>query len=266
MIKVAVLGAGGRMGRLVCQTIVEDPDLDLVAAIGGSGAGHRVGDLIGRQDTDLTITTGLDALTEGSAEVAVDFTRPDAVMANLRRIVPLGVHVVVGTSGLGPDDLDEIRSLVEGGPANAMVVPNFAVGAVLLQRFAAQAARFFPAAEVVELHHDGKADAPSGTALATARRMWEARGSAWRPTPTEETVRGVRGGDVHGVRVHSVRLPGLVGHQEVLLGGEGEVLTLRHDSLSRTSFLPGVALAIKAVPSRPGLTVGLEDVLGLDAG
>jgi 4-hydroxy-tetrahydrodipicolinate reductase len=264
MIKVAVLGAGGRMGRLVCQTIADDPDLDLVAAVGGSGAGRGVGELIGRHDVDVPITTGLDGLAGAGAEVAVDFTRPDAVMANVRRIVPLGVHVVVGTSGLGPEELDEIRALVEQGPANAIVVPNFAVGAVLLQRFAAQAARFFPAAEVIELHHDGKADAPSGTALASARRMRESRGSAWRPTPTEETVRGVRGGDVHGVRIHSVRLPGLVGHQEVLFGGEGEVLTLRHDSLSRASFMPGVALAIKAVPSKRGLTVGLEDVLGLD--
>jgi 4-hydroxy-tetrahydrodipicolinate reductase len=265
VIKVAVVGAGGRMGRLVCQTVVDDPDLDLVAAVGGSGAGRRVGELIGRQDVDVAITTGIEAVAEAGAAVAVDFTRPDAVMANVRRILHLGVHAVVGTSGLGPEDLSEIRSLAEGGPANAMVVPNFAIGAVLMQRFAAQAARFFAAAEVVELHHDGKADAPSGTALATARRMWESRGSAWQPTPTEESVRGVRGGDVHGVRVHSVRLPGLVGHQEVILGGEGEVLTLRHDSLSRSSFMPGVALAIKAVSSRPGLTVGLEDVLGLDA-
>lgn len=185
MIKVAVLGAAGRMGRLVCQTVIDDPDLDLVAAIGGSGAGRSVGELIGRQDVHLAITTGLDALSEADAQVAVDFTRPDAVMANVRRIVPLGVHVVVGTSGLGPDDLDEIRSLVDGGLANAMVVPNFAVGAVLMQRFAAQAARFFRPSR--------------SSSCTTTARQTRRRARPW-PPPAGCGRRGGRRGGPHRPR------------------------------------------------------------------
>ena len=256
MIRVGVIGAAGRMGRMVCAAVSADPGLDLVAGIVRPGAEFPP-DL-----SHLPLVDSLDALRE--ADVAVDFTRPDAVMGNLRWAVEHGVHMVVGTTGLSQDDLDEVgRLLSEGeGGSNVVVAPNFAIGAVLMQRFAEQAARFFPSAEIVELHHEEKLDAPSGTALATAERMARARTEAWKG-PANETVPGVRGGDVEGIRIHSVRLPGLVAHQEVIFGGTGQTLTIRHDSPQRESFMPGVILAIKAVGSRPGLTVGLEPILGL---
>jgi 4-hydroxy-tetrahydrodipicolinate reductase len=174
---------------------------------------------------------------------------------------------VVGTTGVGTAQLEEIRSLLESGGnvSNVIVAPNFAVGAVLMQRFAAQAATLFPSAEIIELHHEGKVDAPSGTAIATAERIAAARGEAWSG-PQGESVQGVRGGDVEGIRIHSVRLPGLVAHQEVIFGGVGQTLTIRHDSSQRESFMPGVIIAVKAIAGRPGLTVGLEPLLGLSEG
>jgi 4-hydroxy-tetrahydrodipicolinate reductase len=177
------------------------------------------------------------ALEAGGLDVLVDFTRPDAVFANARDALGAGVHAVVGTTGLSEGQVAQLRELAEGGAANVVIAPNFAVGAVLMMRFAAEASRHMAGAEIVELHHDGKLDAPSGTALRTA---------------------GLMEGEV---AIHSVRLPGLVAHQEVLLGGQGETLTIRHDSLSRESFMPGVVMAIRAVPGRPGLTMGLEPIL-----
>jgi 4-hydroxy-tetrahydrodipicolinate reductase len=255
------------MGRLVCQAVVEDPDLALVAGINPSFNGENIGRMIGSADVNVRISDGLDTLLQSDAEVAVDFTTPAAVMDNVRWSIEHGVHMVVGTTGIGEPELAEIERLVagEGGHTNVIVAPNFAIGAVLLQRFAAQAARFFPAAEIVELHHEGKLDAPSGTALATAERMAKARGEAWTG-PTAESVDGVRGGDVQGIRVHSIRLPGLVAHQEVIFGGVGQTLTIRHDSSQRVSFMPGVVLAIKEVFNRPGLTFGLEPLLYLPDG
>ncbi|HEY3022115.1 MAG TPA: 4-hydroxy-tetrahydrodipicolinate reductase, partial [Actinomycetota bacterium] len=213
---------------------------------------------------DVPISDELDRLLEAEVEVAVDFTHPEVVMDDIRWCIEHGIHLVVGTTGLEEDELDEIRKLIEdeGGEPNVIVAPNFALGAVLMQRFAAEAARFFPAAEIIELHHDGKADAPSGTALSTARRLVEERGGEYRG-PSMESIEGVRGGEVDGVRVHSVRLPGLVAHQEVILGGQGQTLTIRHDSTDRSSFMPGVLMAIRAVSTRPGLTVGLEPLLDL---
>jgi 4-hydroxy-tetrahydrodipicolinate reductase len=172
--------------------------------------------------------------------------------------------MVVGTTGLGPEDLAEIERLLaaEGHESNVIVAPNFAIGAVLLQLFAALASRYFPAAEIIELHHEGKADAPSGTALATAERMAKAQQESWKG-PGGESLQGVRGGEFDGIRIHSVRLPGLVAHQEVIFGGPGQTLTVRHDSMQRESFVPGVLLAIKSVVHHPGLTVGLEPLLDL---
>ena len=267
MIRVGVLGAAGRMGRLVCQAVAEDPELALVAGINPSFGGEHLGKLIGRLDVDVRISDGLDTLLQAETEVAVDFTTPDAVMENVQWAIEHAMHIVVGTTGLGPEDLAEIERLLgdEGNESNVIVASNFAIGAVLLQRFAAQAARFFPAAEIVELHHEGKLDAPSGTSMATADRMARARREKWEG-PTDETVQGVRGGDMEGIRIHSVRLPGLVAHQEVIFGGVGQTLTLRHDSSQRVSFMPGVLLAIKSVFSRPGLTVGLEPLLGFPEG
>jgi 4-hydroxy-tetrahydrodipicolinate reductase len=230
------------MGREVRRAVASTDDLELVAAADG-----------------VVITDSLDALTD--ADVAVDFTHPSAVLENIRWCLANGVHVVVGTTGLTPGDLDEVRALAGGADANCVIAPNFALGAVLLLRFAAEAARFFDAAEVIELHHDGKADAPSGTALATARAIGAAHAGDWSAPDAIGADPSSRGAEIEGVRVHAVRLPGLVAHQEVLFGGPGQVLTLRHDAMDRTAFMPGVLLAVRSVANRPGLTVGLDALL-----
>ena len=264
MIRVGVIGAAGRMGQMVCRTVADEPDLALVAAIDRSKVGQSMGSQIGHPNLDVPISDELDRLLEAEVEVAVDFTHPEVVMDDVRWCIEHGIHLVVGTTGLDEDELDEIRKLIEdeGGEPNVIVAPNFALGAVLMQRFVAEAVRFFPAAEIIELHHDGKADAPSGTALSTARRLVKERDGEYRG-PSTESIEGVRGGEVDGVRVHSVRLPGLVADQEVILGGQGQTLTIRHDSTDRSSFMPGVLMAIRAVSTRPGLTVGLEPLLDL---
>ena len=241
MTRVAVLGARGRMGAEVVRAVEAAEDLDLVAA-------YDVGEAV-----DLT-----------QAEVAVDFTHPDAVMGNLRTCVEAGVHAVVGTTGFDVGRLEELRALLAGTRVNVLVAPNFGIAAVLMMQFAAQAARFFDSVEIVELHHPGKADAPSGTARRTAELVAEARrGMPPMPDATTTALDGARGADVDGVRVHAVRLAGLVAHQEVLLGGAGESLTIRHDSYDRASFMPGVLLGVRRVGARPGLTVGLEALLDL---
>jgi 4-hydroxy-tetrahydrodipicolinate reductase len=249
------------MGRLVARTVHGSDDLSLVAAINPSFEGRPLGPIAGIE-TDLSIATSLDELLDAEAEVAVDFTQPDAVMDNVRYAVDHGVHVVVGTTGITPERLEEIEGCLaaQSGDVGVVVAPNFSIGAVVGQRLAEEAARFFPAAEIIELHHDQKLDAPSGTAAATARRIAAARAEAWRGPEGGESFRG---GDVEGVRVHSVRLPGLVAHQEVIFGGEGQTLSIRHDAPDRTSYMPGVLLAIREVVNRPGLTVGLDPLLGL---
>lgn len=247
MTRVGVLGARGRMGTAVCAVLAESDGLELVAQV----------------DADDSV----DRLTEGKAEVAVDFTAPDVVMGNLRWCVEHGIHAVVGTSGFTEDRLAEVRGWLENVPAVAvLVVPNFSIGAVLMMRFAAQAAEFFESVEIVELHHPEKVDAPSGTARRTAELVAAARaqsGFGAVPDATTTALDGSRGAEVEGVRVHAVRLRGLVASQEVLLGGVGETLTLRHDSFDRAAFMPGVVTAVRSVAARPGLTVGLEHALGL---
>jgi 4-hydroxy-tetrahydrodipicolinate reductase len=216
---------------------------------------------------DLELAAALDAgdpLDLSGADVAVDFTHPDAVMANLRACVDAGVHAVVGTTGFDDARLAEVRTMLEGTSVGVLVAPNFGVAAVLMMQFAASAARFFESVEIVELHHPRKADAPSGTARRTAELVAEARaGMAAMPDATTSALDGARGADVRGVRVHAVRLAGLVAHQEVLLGGAGESLTIRHDSYDRASFMPGVLLGVRSIGARPGLTVGLEHLLDL---
>lgn len=267
MIRVGVIGACGRMGRMVCGAVAEAEDMDLVAAIDRSSAGTAIGEIVGRAELEVPVATEPEALVDAGVEVAVDFTHPEVVRSTVDWCVERGLHLVVGTTGLTAQDLSEIGERIEaaGGRSNVLVAPNFAVGAVLMERFAAMAAHVFPAVEVIELHHDGKADAPSGTSLATARRILGERGEAYRG-PDRESLEGARGGDLEGVRVHSVRLPGLVAHQEVIFGGQGQTLTIRHDTTDRSAFMPGVVLAVRAIGSRPGLTVGLEPLLDLPAG
>jgi 4-hydroxy-tetrahydrodipicolinate reductase len=262
VIRVGVIGARGRMGLMVCRAVVEAEDLALAAAIDRSKVGQGVGAAIGHPEVDVPVSDELDRLLEANVEVAVEFTHPDVVIENITWCIDHAIHIVVGTTGITDEHVREIERAIgdEGSESNVIIAPNFALGAVLMQRFAADAVRFFPAVEVIELHHDQKADAPSGTSLATVRRLEEARGRAWRG-PDAESLPGVRGGDVEGVRIHSVRLPGLVAHQEVIFGGHGQTLTIRHDSTDRSSFMPGVLMAVRAVMTRPGLTLGLEPLL-----
>jgi 4-hydroxy-tetrahydrodipicolinate reductase len=264
VIRVGVIGAAGRMGLMVCRAVAEADDMALVAAVDRSKVGQKIGAQIGHPGIDVPISDELDRLLEAEAEVAIDFTHPDVAMDDIRFCIDHAIHLVVGTTGITQHDLQEIERMIgdEGAESNVIVASNYALGAVLMLRFAAQAVRFFPAVEVVELHHDQKADAPSGTAIATVQRIQQERSEPWRG-PLEESLEGVRGGDVDGIRVHSVRLPGLVAHQEVIFGGQGQTLTIRHDSTDRSSFMPGVLMAARAVMTRPGLTVGLEPLLDL---
>ena len=246
MISVGVLGARGRMGSEACRAVTAEPDLTLAASV-------DVGDSMRPLE---------------DCDVIVDFTTPSSVMDNLLWCIDNGLNCVVGTSGFDEDRLGKVRGWLAGGErSRVLIAPNFSVGAVLMMHFAARAAAFFDSAEIVELHHPAKADAPSGTALRTASLISAAREAAGLPAPPDATVTGLpgaRGAAVGGVHVHAVRLAGLVAHQEVLLGGHGETLTIRHDSLDRASFMPGVLLAVRAIGSLPpGLTVGIESLLGL---
>ncbi|GAB3993656.1 4-hydroxy-tetrahydrodipicolinate reductase [Nocardioides marmoraquaticus] len=247
-LRVGVLGALGKVGREVCDAVAGADDLQLVARV-------DAGD-------DLAV------LVDQGVEAVVDFTHPDVVMANLEHCVRHGIHAVVGTTGFDDERLDVLRGWLDDAPGTGVLVaPNFSVGAVLMMRFAAEAARFYESVEIVELHHPDKADAPSGTARRTAQLVAAARREAGLPDPPDATstsLEGARGADVDGVRVHGLRVRGLVAHQEVLLGGVGETLTIRHDSLDRLSFTPGVLLGLRRVSDRPGLTVGLEAFLDLD--
>ncbi len=261
MVTVGVVGAGGRMGQEVCRAVQGAADLELVAAVDPA---HVGGDACGR-----IIVGEVNALSDLGAEVVVDFTIADAVRHNVPHYVQQKVHAVIGTSGLTDADLLAVRRHFEGSGANAIVAANFAIGAVLLMHFSRLAAPHMDGVEVIELHHDAKRDAPSATALQTARGIEEARRSAGRgplpPDPTKDFVLpGARGAEsTGGVHLHSVRLPGLVAHEEVIFGAPGQSLSIRHDSYDRVSFMPGVLLAVRAVADRPGLTVGLEALLGL---
>jgi 4-hydroxy-tetrahydrodipicolinate reductase len=263
--RVGVFGAGGRMGSTVCQAVAADPDLDLVAAVDPYHSGIDLRQVAGTLDTHLQIAPDASALEAAAVEVAVDFTEVGAARENLRWCASHGVHAVVGTTGFTDADYDELRSLFgrDGGP-NCLVAPNFAIGAVLMMHMAALAAPFFETAEIIEMHHDGKVDAPSGTAMLTAERM-AAASTDWGKDPTtQHSLDEARGGEgPGGIRVHAVRMRGTVAHQEVILGTTGQTLSIRHDSFDRTSFMPGVVLAVKAVADRPGLTVGLESLLGI---
>jgi 4-hydroxy-tetrahydrodipicolinate reductase len=245
-LKVGVLGALGKVGREVCAAVEAADDMELVAEI-------DAGDDLAR-------------LEEAGAQAVVDFTHPDVVMDNLAWCIEHGIDAVVGTTGFDEDRLATLRAQLEGRDSGVLVAPNFSIGAILMMRFAAEAARFYESVEIVELHHPDKADAPSGTARRTAQLVARARREAGLgpvPDATSTALDGARGADVDGIHVHGLRVRGLVAHQEVVLGGPGETLTIRHDSLDRVSFTPGVLRALRAIGDRPGLTVGLEELLDL---
>ena len=246
-IRVGVLGARGRMGQQVCKAVDAAPDLELVAMV-------DAGDW-------------LFSVADAGAQVLVDFTHPDVVMDNIRFAVDQRIHAVIGTTGFTDERIDTVRTWLQEAPElGVLIAPNFGIGAVLSMRFAQVAARYYDSAEVIELHHPNKADAPSGTAARTAALIAEARDAAGlgpAPDATTQSLEGARGATVNGVHVHALRIAGMVAHQEIVLGTEGETLTIRHDSLHRSSFMPGVLLAIREIGSRPGLTVGLESLLGL---
>ncbi len=256
-VRVGVFGAGGRMGSTVCAAVAADDDLGLVAAVDPAHPGLDLG-----LGPGSVVDASRQVMVDADVDVAVDFTHVDAARDNLLWLAERGVHAVVGTTGFTEADIDRLESAFVA--SNCIIAPNFAIGAVLMMRFAELAAPYFDSAEVIELHHDQKLDAPSGTAMMTVDRMAAASGS-WAPDPTRnEVLAGARGGrGPADIRVHSVRLRGLVAHQEVLLGTAGQSLTLRHDSYDRTSFMPGVLLAVKQVADAPGLTVGLEALLSL---
>ncbi len=250
-LKVGVLGALGKVGRAVCDAVEE--------------AGRTEGDLelVARIDAE----DDLEALVEQGVQAIVDFTHPDVVMDNLEFCISHGIHAVVGTTGFDAQRLETLRGwLAKSEGTGVLVAPNFSIGAVLMMRFAAEAARFYESVEVVELHHPDKADAPSGTSRRTAELIAAARRNAGMgpiPDATSTGIDGARGAEVDGIRVHGLRIRGLVAHQEVILGGVGETLTIRHDSLDRVSFTPGVLLGLRKIADHPGLTVGLEELLEL---
>ncbi|MCT7659455.1 4-hydroxy-tetrahydrodipicolinate reductase [Mycobacterium deserti] len=244
--RVGVLGAKGKVGATMVRAVEEAEDLTFTA---GVDAGDP-----------------LSLLAEAQTEAVIDFTHPDVVMDNLKFLIDNGIHAVVGTTGFTDERLDQVRTWLDArSDVAVLIAPNFAIGAVLSMHFAQRAARFFESVEVVELHHPHKADAPSGTAVRTARLIAAARKELPpNPDATSTSLDGARGADVDGIPVHSVRLAGLVAHQEVLFGTQGETLTIRHDSIDRTSFVPGVLLAVRRVAERPGLTIGIEPLLDLE--
>ncbi|MFN8052891.1 MAG: 4-hydroxy-tetrahydrodipicolinate reductase [Acidimicrobiales bacterium] len=261
-IRVGVFGAGGRMGSTVCRAVHDDPALELVAAVDPYHSGLEVSSVAGVPGCDVQVAGNPDVFVDAGVDVAIDFTEATASRQNLIFLARHGIHAVVGTTGFSDADIEMFER--DFTTSNCIIAPNFAIGALLMMKFAALAAPYFETAEIIEFHHDGKIDAPSGTATLTAQRMAEASGD-WAPDPTTVTVyEGARGGHgADGIPIHSVRMRGMVAHQEVVLGTTGQTLVIRHDSIDRTSFMPGVLMATKAIADRPGVTVGLDVLLSL---
>lgn len=265
-IKVLVLGANGRMGREAVKSIAQEPDLELVGAVDPKFIcdDPAVGACL--EKSGLKIEKDLQGIFKDSeAEVVVDFTQPDVIFENAKTIISAGKKMVIGTTGLTPAQLQELEKLTNEKKTACLVAPNFAIGAVLMMKFAEMAVQYLDNVEIIELHHDKKADAPSGTAIITAQKIAAALAEAGKKISPimGEKIPGVRGGDLSGIKIHSVRLPGLIAHQEVIFGGLGQILTLRHDSLSRESFMPGIMLAIKKISGLTGFYYGLEKILDL---
>jgi 4-hydroxy-tetrahydrodipicolinate reductase len=258
--KVAVAGAAGRMGREVCRTIALEEGLDLVCAFDPAAAGTPLQSLAPDLESPLVITGDRRDLLGAGTEAVVDFTVAAAAVENIPFALENGIHVVAGTTGFSSEDLEAWRGLCGKSGANCLIAPNFAIGAILLMRFASIAARYMPACEIIELHHPYKLDAPSGTARLTAGKVAAVLADAGTaPAGDAAPQAASRGLVVEGIPVHSVRLPGLVAHQEVIFGGQGQTLSIRHDSIDRTSFMPGVVFALRRITEYPGLTVGLEN-------
>ncbi len=264
MIKVIVCGAGGKMGTTVCQAIKADPDLSLVGAVDKSFKASGIHEFFDMGEGKVYLDSNLGAaIKELKPDVVVDFTNPDAVMEHIEIAVEHGVDMVIGTTGFVSERLKKVESLVKGKDLSIFIAPNFAVGAVLMMRFSKMAAKFFDGVEIVELHHDQKHDAPSGTAMKTAELLSEVKEFKGANEEEKEVLAGARGGDYKNIRVHSVRLPGLIGHQEVLFGLDGQLLTIRHDTFDRSCFMPGVMMAIKKHKDHRGLVVGLEKIMDI---
>lgn len=260
-----MVGACGKMGSEVVRAVTSQDDMELVGAVDVVGNGEDIGRLVGLEPLGVQVTSDLlECLRSVDATHAIDFTAPNTVKANTVTMLDAGVRPVVGTTGLSETDIAELQELAEQRGLGGVIAPNFAIGAVLMMRFAVQASKYFPSVEIIELHHDRKLDAPSGTAIRTAEMIVTA---GLKPTARgiheTESLAGARGGALEGVRIHSVRLPGLIAHQEVILGNEGQTLTIRHDSMSRTSFMPGVILAIRRVTDMSRLVYGMESLLEL---
>jgi len=261
--KVVLTGVSGKMGKAILNGIINEPDVQVVGAVDIKLQGKDIGFLIGEDQKDVYIQDNLEqVINDTKPQILIDFTNPQAVMKNIRIALTNRVSVIVGTTGLTPHDIEELNLLTEKFEVPAFLAPNFALGAVLMMRFAKEASKYFPHVEIIEKHHDQKMDAPSGTAIKTLEMIAEERNVMHQGAPHEfEKIAGSRGGEFQGMRVHSVRLPGLVAHQEVIFGGEGQTLTIRHDSISRDSFVPGVLLAIRNVMGMKGVVYGLEKLL-----
>ena len=262
-IKVGVMGALGKMGKEVCRAVLGDEALTLTAAYALEQQGMDIGPLIGLAECGVKVETNLTKmLEEADIDVMVDFTNAQAVLDNLPRVIAKGIHVVVGTTGLTQEEVQSLGKQAEEAQVGMFIASNFAIGAVLMMKFAQEAAKYMPNVEIIELHHDHKLDAPSGTAVTTLKKIAQSRQAFAQGAPNEyEKIAGSRGGEYEGMHVHSVRLPGYVAHQEVIFGGLGQTLTIRHDSISRESFMPGVLRAVKKVSGWTGLVEDLESIM-----
>jgi 4-hydroxy-tetrahydrodipicolinate reductase len=262
MITVVVSGAAGKMGQESCRAVLKAQDMKLVGVVDPTGAGTELSKIIGLE-TDLVIQGDLaTALQQLKPDVVVDFTNPEVVFANAKTCLENGVRPVIGTTGMSGEQIQALKELAAKEHMGGLLAPNFAIGALLMMKFATMAAKFFPHTEIIELHHDQKMDAPSGTAIKTAELVAEVRGNMRQGLPSEfEKIPGSRGGDYEGMRIHSVRLPGYVAHQEVIFGGIGQTLTIRHDSISRESFMPGLLMGIRKITTTKQFVYGLEKLI-----
>ncbi|MBY9081676.1 4-hydroxy-tetrahydrodipicolinate reductase [Paenibacillus sp. HN-1] len=258
-IRVVVSGAGGRMGKEVVKLVLQDEELELAAAVDRSSMGKDAGTLVGLPEAGVTVTDDLDAALSAGADVLVDFTIPQSAYANTAAAIRHGVRPVTGTTGFTPEQIDELDKQCQERGIGGLIAPNFSIGAILLMKFAAQAAKYFPHLEIIEYHGDQKLDAPSGTSIKTAEMIAEVRKELRQGNPNEEEIlEGARGGYYNGFRIHSVRLPGVFAQEEVVFGGDGQSLKIRHDSYERAGYMPGVKLGIQKVMSYTGLVYGFE--------